>query len=103
MSILLVLALVMLLGLALEPAHRRRNPIDRRLGDLSDRDLERIRNELQARDVDPLPRRLGRRLVAAGGAVPFHRSRLTAADPSPGQARPELDVRPDYRDGLRAG
>ncbi|HEU5485410.1 MAG TPA: hypothetical protein VFU98_10920 [Microlunatus sp.] len=75
-GLLIVLAGIALLIAALAPAHHRAATPFRPGADLSvDRDHARLHADLTAaaQRQDRGPRRVGRMLGLAGGAVPFHR------------------------------
>lgn len=77
-SLIVVVAVAMLIA-ALIPAHRRSTTPFRPGADLSsDRDHQRLTEDLTAvAQRQPFaPRRVHRVLAAAGSAIPFHRPRL---------------------------
>ncbi|GAA3710434.1 hypothetical protein GCM10022204_31070 [Microlunatus aurantiacus] len=76
-GILIVIAAVALLIAALSPAHHRARTPWRPGADVAtDRDRQRVADELTATAQRAVrgPRRLSTLLDAAGSAVPFHRS-----------------------------
>ena len=82
-GILIIVAVIVLLIAALEPAHRRGGPLAPRLGADTRHDTDRSRTAADLRaareDTSPntRPARIARMLGRAGSAVPLHRAPLS--------------------------